>query len=290
MGAVQIGAEELTRPSSTQFYRVTLLEPLAPSTQQTLSISYHILSSLTPLPATISQQDKQYLQFTFSTYNPSAYLTENQKTKIKFPGVDIPDYSGKPERQGSTYTYGPYKNIPAGAEEDARVRYEFTKPIIHASLLERDVEISHWGGNAAFEERYWLDNEGAQLSDNFSRLKWAQQQYYNPPTSAITKLTVPLPVGSTDPYFIDDIGNVSTSNFRSNAREAHLELKSRYPIFGGWKFPFRIGWDANLKNFLRSVKGDGYILNVPFLEGPKMKEGMSYDKVTLRVILPEGAT
>ena len=277
--------------SPTQFYRITLPLPLAPKAQQTLSISYHILSSLTPLPALIKQQDKQYLAYTFSTYAPSAYLTQKQKTKIKFPTADIPDYTSKPERQGSTFTYGPYENIPAGAEQEASVRYELTKPILHATLLERDIEISQWGGNIATEERYWLTNKGAHLDGHFSRVTWAATQYYNPPTSALKMLTVPLKVGSVDPYFTDDIGNVSTSRYRSNFREALLELKPRYPVFGGWNYSFRIGWNGNLKNYLRKLaKGNGYVLKVPFLEGPKMNEGLSYEKVQLRVVLPEGAT
>ncbi|MCJ1396631.1 dolichyl-diphosphooligosaccharide--protein glycosyltransferase subunit 1 [Xylographa bjoerkii] len=280
----------LTLSSPTQFYRVTLPEPLSPSAQLTLSITYHLLSSLSPLPATIKQQDKQYLKLTLSIYAPSAYLTQKQKTKIKFPGVDIPEYTGEPERQGSTFTYGPYDNIPAGSESPASVRYEFTKPIIHATSLERDIEISHWGGNLATEERYQLTNKGASLSNHFSRVTWQSTQYYNPPVTAIKALNVPLKIGSLNPYFIDDIGNVSTSRYRSNLREANLELKPRYPIFGGWSFPFRIGWDANLNNFLRNIKGDQYTLKVPFLEGPKMGEGISYEKITLRVILPEGAT
>ena len=280
----------LTIYSPTQFYRITLSEPLKPSAQQTLAISYHLLSSLEPLPATIGQADKQYLKHTFSIYAPSAYITQKQKTKIKFPGVDIPDYTGEPERQGSTFTYGQYDNIPAGAESAASVRYEFTKPIIHVTLLERDIEVSHWGGNLASEERYWLTNKAAALENHFSRVAWAATQYYSPPVSAIKALNVPLQVGSLNPYFTDDIGNVSTSRFRSNSREALLELKPRYPIFGGWSFPFRIGWDADLKNFVRSTGGEGYVLKVPFLEGPKMGEGLSYGKVTLRVILPEGAT
>lgn len=169
------------------------------------------------------------------------------------------------------------------------MRYEFTKPIIHTTLLERDVEISHWGGNLAIEERYWLTNKGAALANQFSRVAWAQQQYYSPPTTAIKELKIPLKINSMNPYFTDDIGNISTSRFRTSSREATLELKPRFPIFGGWNFPFRIGWDANLKDFLRSTKDDGYVLKVPFLEGPKMGEGVSYEKVTLRIILPEGA-
>ncbi|KAI4173282.1 MAG: hypothetical protein LQ343_002993 [Gyalolechia ehrenbergii] len=279
--------------SPTQFFRITLPQPLPPKSQLTLSISYHILSTLTPLPSKIAQQDKQYLLYTFSIYTPSAYPTLKQKTKLKLPTTDIPDViGGSPDRQGSTFTYGPYNDpIPAGALEPASVRYEFTRPLIHATLLERDIEISHWGGNLASEERYWLTNRGARLSENFNRVQWATAQYYNPPTSALRSLNVPLKPGSLNPYFTDDIGNVSTSRFRSNRKEANLELKPRYPVFGGWKYSFRIGWDADLRSFLRVLKTPegGHVLKVPFLEGPKMGEGISYGKVEVRVILPEGA-
>ena len=170
------------------------------------------------------------------------------------------------------------------------MRFEFTKPIVHATLLERDIEVSQWGGNLATEERYWLTNKGAYLDGFFSRVQWAVTAHYAPVTSALRELRVPLKVGSLDPYFTDDIGNVSTSHFRSNLREANLEIKPRYPVFGGWNYSFRIGWDGNLRNFLRKLKvGDGYVLKVPFLEGPKLGEGIAYEKVQVRVILPEGA-
>ncbi len=300
------------RTSTTQFYRIRLPEALKPTGQQTLSISYFILSSLRPLPATIEQIEKQYLVYTFSAYAPSAYETIKQKTKLKLPNPDIPDYtrlpgsSGKedPQKEGSSFTYGPYSNIPAGATEPVRVRYEFTKPINHARLLERDLEVSHWGGNLATEERYWLENKAASLSKHFSRADWAKVQYYNPPTAALRELRFPLSGGASDPYFTDEIGNVSTSRFRSNIREASLELKPRYPVFGGWKYSFRVGWNADLSGYLRKVdpsssktgngkgKGKGgntYVLKIPFLEGPRQLEGIEYEKIQLRVILPEGA-
>lgn len=219
---------------------------------------------------------------------------------MKFPTTNIPEVtivpgSGSvpesPQKAGSKYTYGTFGEVPAGAVEPVRVRYEFTKPLIHVSKLERDIEVSHWGGNIAFEERYTLTNRAANLSTQFSRVQWAAQQYYSPPTTAIKDLNFPLKVGSLTPYFTDVIGNVSTSRFRSNKREANLNIKPRYPIFGGWNYPFRVGWDADLTSFLRKLSsGDSYVLNVPFLEGPKQAEGIEYEHVELRVILPEGAT
>ncbi|KAF2634190.1 Ribophorin I [Massarina eburnea CBS 473.64] len=300
-GAFKVEVVGLDIESNTEFYLIHLPTPLASKQQQTLSISYSVLSVLKPMPAQIGQSDKQYVQYTFSAYTPSAYVTEKQKTKLKFPNGDIPDYTSlpadlnaekktDPQKQGSTFTYGPYNNVPAGAEEFVSVRYEFTKPVTHATLLERDIEVSHWGGNLASEERYWLVNQGAELKNQFSRVEWQKTQYLNPPTSALRELKVPLHPGAMDPYFIDDIGNVSTSRFRPGRKEALLELKPRYPIFGGWKYSFRIGWNADLGTYLRKLStGDSYILKVPFLEGPRMGEGIAYARVNLRVILPEGA-
>jgi oligosaccharyltransferase complex subunit alpha (ribophorin I) len=282
--------------SDLQYYRIRLPNPLKPGAQQTLGITYYFLRAYRPLPASIKQEDQQFLQYSFSAYCPSAYTTAKQKTEVKLGSANVPDYTklpgGKgeefPQKQGAKLTYGPFDEKPAGAVEPVDVRFEFTKPVNHVSLLTRDVEVSHWGGNVAFEEHYALEHRGANLSTLFNRVKWAQSAYYSPATSALKELRFPLRVGSADPYYTDIIGNVSTSRFRSNKREALLEVKPRYPVFGGWQYPFVVGWNSDAKNFLRK-SGNGYSLNVPFIEGPKQPEGIEYEQVVVRIILPEGA-
>ena len=295
------------KSSPTQYYVIHFPEPIQPKGTITLSISYNILGALTPLPAAIKQDEKQYLTYDFSAYVPTVYTTIKQKTKVKFPSSDVPEYtkteglvsSADPEKQGSSFTYGTYDTakVPAGTTYPVSVRYEFNKPLLVASLLERDVEVSHWGGNLATEERYWLRNDGAALANHFSRVTWSTQNFYinagQGSTSAVRELKVPLKPGSVDPYFTDDIGNVSTSRFRPNKiRDASLELKPRYPLFGGWKYSFRIGWNNALSSALRKLKtpADTYILSVPLIEGPKLQEGIQYERLEFRVILPEGAT
>jgi len=288
----------------TQYFIVHFPEALQPKAQLTLSMSYHVLGALRPVPASIKQDEKQYLTYPFSAYYASAYTTLKQKTKLKFPSADVPEYttttgltsSTDPERQGATFTYGPYDTakIPAGTVHPVTVRYEFTKPLLACSSLERDVEVSHWGGNLATEERYMLRNDGATLKNHFSRVTWATQNFYGgAATPALKELKVPLRQGSLDPYFIDDVGNVSTSRYRPGVnREALLELKPRYPVFGGWKYTFRIGWNNALSTAVRKLKtpSDTYVLRVPLIEGPKMPEGVQYETLILRVVLPEGAT
>ncbi|RYP47054.1 hypothetical protein DL768_006849 [Monosporascus sp. mg162] len=293
-----VEAVEFDSYSDIQYYRIRLPAPLSSKSKQTLSISYYQLKAFAPLPAAIDQSDKQYLVHSFSAYAPSAYTTLKQKTEVKLPTTDIPDYTKiaaaekteeSPQKQGSKLTYGPFPEVPAGAISPARVRFEFTKPVTYVSQLERDVEVSHWGGDIAFEERYTLFNHGANLSSLFNRVKWSQSQYFNPQTSALKEMKFPLEIGSRDAYFTDAIGNVSTSRFRSNRKEALLEIKPRYPVFGGWKYPFTIGWNADARRFLKKATGDTYVLNVPFLEGPKQGEGIQYEQTQVRVWLPEGA-
>lgn len=288
--------------SDNQYFIVHLPEPLAPKSQITLGISYSVLNSLKPRPATIKQSDKQYLAYTFSAYVPSAYQTTTQKTKVKFPSTNVPDYTttsglksgSDPERKGATYTYGPYDTakVALGTEYPITVRYEFTNPVVTVNLLERDLEVSHWGGNLATEDRYWLRNNGSELSSQFSRVDWTFANYQRAPTSAVREITYPLKAGSVDPYFIDDIGNVSTSRYRpgNGKTAANLELKPRYPIFGGWNYSFKVGWNNDLAAFLRETANpDSWVLKVPFIQGPKAAEGVQYERVVVRVVLPEGA-
>ncbi|KAH8704756.1 putative oligosaccharyl transferase subunit [Talaromyces proteolyticus] len=300
-GSFPVTASRVEGDSALHYYKVTFPEPLAPSAQITLGTSYYILGSLSPLPKAIEQVDQQFLVYNANAYAPSAYQTETQKTKVKFPSSNVPEYTttsklksgSDPEKQGSSYTYGPYNKVGPEASYPLTFRFEATKPVLASSLLERDLEVSHWGGNLAVEERYWLRNDGANLSKNFDRVDWARLSFNTHlPSPALKELKYPLKPGSVDPYFTDDVGNVSTSRYRPGnpGREAHLELKPRYPVFGGWKYSFRIGWNNALSSFLRKVGSDSYALKVPFIEGPKNPEGIQYDKVVVRVILPEGAT
>lgn len=242
----------------------------------------------------------QTLTYSLSAVAPSAYKTSLQRTKIKVangqPFADFTKHAEKntdnqddPVNLGSQLLYGSYKNIPAGSVKPVTVRYDFTKPLLHATLLERDIEVSHWGGNLATEERYWLTNQAAKLKGQFSRVQWQMTQYANPPTIAGKDLHFPLPGGVNSPYFTDDIGNVSTSRFRHGSRQSDLVLKPRYPIFGGWHYKFRIGWDADLKKYVRKTEHDNHVLKVPFMSGPKTPDGISYEKITVKIVLPEGA-
>jgi oligosaccharyltransferase complex subunit alpha (ribophorin I) len=104
---------------------------------------------------------------------------------------------------------------------------------------------------------------------------------------AITRLAIPLKNGARNAYYTDIIGNVSTSRFRParGVADAHLEIQPRYPIFGGWNYTFRLGWNVDLDKVERTSDSER-VFKIPFLEGP---ENIQYRNLDLTVILPEGS-
>ena len=266
-------------------WTIILPKPISAGDRVTLSISQVLLDSLHPLPAKMEQNGQQYLTFSTSKLLPSFYTTEKEKTKFKLPTSDVPHYTPGGELQASTLTYGPYTNGADRGNDIISIRFEHTVALPIITYFERDIEVSHWGGNIAFEDRYAITNNAARLASQFDRIAFAQSGFYNPKSAAVRSLAFKLPVGTRDAYFTDEIGNVSTSKFRSSLREAHLEIKPRYPIFGGWNYTFVIGWNNELSRFLKRDQ-DRHQLTIPFLEGA---DDLVYEDVRVRIILPEGA-
>jgi oligosaccharyltransferase complex subunit alpha (ribophorin I) len=83
---------------------------------------------------------------------------------------------------------------------------------------------------------------------------------------------------------------VSTSHFRPSPERAGapaiLEISPRFPLLGGWKFEFTVGWDLELGKWLKTAEGNKKVLAVPFLTG---LTGVVVDEAQLIVTLPEGA-
>ena len=65
-------------------------------------------------------------------------------------------------------------------------------------------------------------------------------------------------------------------------------MRPRYPILGGWKYSFTLGWDAPLGDSASyDAKTGTYIAEVPIMLG---LPAAVVDEVTVKIVLPEGAT
>ena len=62
---------------------------------------------------------------------------------------------------GATIKYGPYKDVQPFSQPPLRLHFTNNNPFAEAEVLDREVEVSHWG-NVAVEERYSIRHVGAK--------------------------------------------------------------------------------------------------------------------------------
>jgi oligosaccharyltransferase complex subunit alpha (ribophorin I) len=107
-------------------------------------------------------------------------------------------------------------------------------------------------------------------------------------SNAVTVLTRQLPLDAADVYYRDEIGNISTSNLFRGEKDHVLQLGPRFPLFGGWKIGFYLGFNLPAYNHLAIDNDDRsrYVLSIPFV--PQIND-IAFDEAVVRVILPEGA-
>lgn len=59
-----------------------------------------------------------------------------------------------------------------------------------------------------------------------------------------------LPASAKDVYYRDEIGNISTSHLHETDDGVELELRPRFPLFGGWKTNYYIGYNVPSYQYL----------------------------------------
>ena len=59
-----------------------------------------------------------------------------------------------------------------------------------------------------------------------------------------------LPASARDVYYRDEIGNISTSAMRELDDMVELDLRPRFPLFGGWKTHYVLGYNVPSYQYL----------------------------------------
>ncbi|KAI9243585.1 Ribophorin I [Helicostylum pulchrum] len=271
-------------------YKIALLEPVQPQQDVLIGLKVAYTHTIKPMPIKLPQVSRQHTVFAFNSYFLSPYQTVETKTTLQTPTKNIISHTGangKSAATGNKVVYGPYENIAPLSFDIATCHFENSKPLLTITKLERDVEISHWGNNLAVEEHYALRNDGAKLEGDFNRVQYQLTSQIHEQTNVLKSLSFDLPVSAHDPYYRDEVGNVSTSHFRVEKNKAVLEIMPRYPLFGGWNYTWYQGFNADLSSYVHKAKSGKYILNIKFVENV---QDMTVDKAVVRVVLPEGAT
>ncbi|KAF5825484.1 Ribophorin I, partial [Dunaliella salina] len=84
-------------------------------------------------------------------------------------------------------------------------------------------------------------NAGAAHKGSFSRLKHTYAAMAGGSKgNSFREMKARLPSSAHSIYYVDQIGNVSTSDVRKTTGDTLLTLNTRYPLQGGWKVDFKI--------------------------------------------------
>lgn len=127
------------------------------------------------------------------------------------------------------------------------IHIEHYGPFLTVSEMTRHIEVSHWG-NVAVEETLEIINTGARLSGPFSRLDYDMGVGKQ---TAVSSLKTALPSAAQHIYYRDEIGNISTSRVKDVSDAVEVTLSPRFPLMGGWKTKYTIGYNVPAHEFLR---------------------------------------
>jgi oligosaccharyltransferase complex subunit alpha (ribophorin I) len=273
-------------PNGSKFFSVTLLNPLGKGETTTLEVLYILTNSLEPFPVEISQSESQLVYFRDSAILLSPYHVKQQTTFIKTPSARVESFTvvEPTKRAGTELKYGPYDNHAPYSYSPVLVHFENNNPFAVVEELEREIEISHWGSIQVIE-RYRLTHAGARHKGVFSRVEY-QTRSGASGVSSFKHLLAKLPPRVHSVYYRDEIGNISSSHLRKDFLKSELEFEPRYPLFGGWKSTFLIGYGLPLQDFLfESPDGKRYL---NFTYGCPLSDTV-VDKLIIKVVLPEGS-
>lgn len=278
--------EKPEAPNGTKYYSVSLRNPLAKGETTTLEILYILTQSLEPFPAEIAQSDSQLVYYRDSAIILSPYHISHQATVVKTPSNNVESFTQvePAHRSGSELRYGPYEDRGPYSYSPILVHFENNHPFAVVEELEREIEISHWG-SVQVTEHYKLAHAGAKHKGVFSRVEY-QSRPGASGVSSFKHLLAELPPRVHSVYYRDDIGNISSSRLRTNSKKSELLIEPRYPLLGGWKATFVIGYGVPLKDFLFESAAGARYLNYTF--GCPIADTV-VDKLTIKVVLPEGS-
>ncbi|KAK9283982.1 hypothetical protein L1049_012240 [Liquidambar formosana] len=273
-------------PNGTKYFSISLLNPLKTGETVTLEVLYILTHSLEPFPAEISQSESQLVYYRDGAIILSPYHIKQQTTFIKTPSTKVESFTRvEPmNRAGTELKYGPYDDHQPYSFSPIIVHFEINNPFAVVEELVREVEISHWG-SLQITEHYKLAHAGARHKGVFSRVEYQSRPSFSG-VSSFKHLLARLPPRIHSVYYRDGIGNISSSRLRTDSRKSELEIEPRYPLFGGWKATFVIGYGLPLQDFLFESPDGRRYLNFTF--GCPLAETV-VDKLTIKVVLPEGS-
>lgn len=269
-----------------KLWRVDLKDAINAGSTANIGIESVSTKALQPYPTDITQQEDQLVKYIGNLYFYSPYYITSQKTTVNLNTKGVESFTKvKPfSQQDGSISYGPYANTGPFTEKELSIHYKNNSPFLTVIKVERLIEVSHWG-NIAIEEVIEIAHTGAKLKGPFSRYDY-QQDHHSGPASVRSYKTL-LPASASDVYYRDTNGNISTSNLKVKKDSVEVDLRPRYPLFGGWRTHYTLGYNVPSYEYLYQ-SGNEYLLKMRIID--HIFDDMQVDEVITKIILPEGST
>ncbi|KAJ8372896.1 hypothetical protein AAFF_G00276000 [Aldrovandia affinis] len=277
--------ETTIKDQSGKFFQVQLTSPLPGGSKLRLQVETVLSHVLRPFPTQITQAERQLVVFQGNHYLYSPYPTRSQTTRVRLASKTVESYTklGNPSKSDEIIEYGPFRDVAPYSQDAMKIHYENNTPFLTISGITRTIEVSHWG-NIAVEETIDLRHTGAFLKGPFSRYDYQRQS--DSGISSVKSFKTILPASAQDVYYRDEIGNISTSHLMILEDSVEVEVRPRFPLFGGWKTHYIIGYNLPSYEYLYTL-GDQYALKMRLVD--HVYDDQVIDFLTVKLILPEGA-
>ncbi|KAJ3128535.1 proteasome regulatory particle base subunit [Nowakowskiella sp. JEL0407] len=280
--------QALDKQRNVLYLKATLAAPVAKEGTTTFTVSEVYSNAVVPFPREQVQTKSQSVQYNGNAYYLSPYKIDTLKTTVKVKVNNLHGATPFDAKTSDKLTYGPYKDVQPLTIGKLSLHWMDNRPILAVESLHRHLEVSHWGNNLWVQEDFKLLHNGARLKGHFSRVDYQFTARSHHQTNVLKDLRFILPKGASEVYFKDQIGNVSTSHFRNERTRSILDIKPRYPIYGGWQYTWFHGYYVPLNEYLKYDRKEGkYVLQVPFASG---LPDFPIHKAVVRIVLPEGAS
>jgi len=237
-------------------------------------------------PKNIYIKENQLELFIDSINLVSAYTVKTTTTIVYLPSENtkiIKYTKTNSNKSGEKIIYSLTDEIPPLVSKKLYIHFENNNPFTLFNYAVKTFQISHWG-NIAVTEEYQIENIGPKLIGEFGRIDYDEGRTGG--KNALKSIQARLPLRAWGLWYRDEIGNVSSSNARREMNDVSLLLTPRFPILGGWKSNYDIGYNLPTKFHVTTNNKGNYMVNLTF--------GMPYKNMlarnyTVKIILPESA-
>lgn len=310
MSAVEDSDEEIKISKHKQqqannnytYYDITFRgDPMNNQEERILKIKEYYSNQYEMLPKNIYLTDNQYVVYNGYVNSVAFYKTGKQITTIILPELNKEDvlfytqnikhqYKGDDiickidyNDKNHNIVYNIESDIESLTPIEFKIHYKLNKPLSVFNYVEKNYEVSEWG-NIAVSENYQIENIGSKLVGEFGRVDYNLKSYRGGKNS-VRYLSAKLPLKANNLWYRDEIGNVTSSVAERQWDYVSLNQQLRFPLLGGWKSNYNIGYNLPTKFFI-NYKDNSKVLKLTF--------GVPYEDIiatnyTYKVILPENA-